>query len=170
MNPLRLFRLLDPRRRRDPELFPPWWLLGIRVVENRDDWRQVRIRLPLGFFTRNPGGHMFGGVQASLADPIAAIACAHRFPGHSVWTRALSIDFRAAGDSDLELRFDFDPALEQRIRAELAARGRSTPTFEYGYYRADGELCTAVQATVAIRPRGYRSQPGAYSPAARDAE
>ncbi len=161
---LQLFRLIGARRRRDLELFPPWWLLNITVLENRDDWRHVRIRLPLGFFTRNLGGHMFGGAQANLADPIAAIACAHIFPDYSVWTRAMTIDFRAVGDSDLELRFDFDPALEARIRAELESKARSTPSFEYGYYRTDGTLCTHINATVAIRPRGYRAQPGAYTP------
>ena len=55
---------------------------------------------------------------------------------------------------------------EAQIRRELAERGRSTPTFEYGYYRADGLQCTRVRATVAIRPRGYRSQDGAYTPPA----
>ena len=165
MNPLRLLRIFGARQRRDLELFPPWWLLNITVLENRDHWRHVRIRLPLGFFTRNLGGHMFGGAQANLADPIAAIACAHIFPEYSVWTRAMTIDFHALGDSDLELRFDFDPALEARIRAELESKGRSTPSFEYGYYRADGTQCTHINATVAIRPKGYRAQPGAYTPA-----
>lgn len=164
MNPLRLLRLWGARKRRDIEFFPAWWLMGIRVVENRDNWRQVRIRLPLGFFTRNPGGHMFGGSQANLADPVAAIACAHVFSGHAVWTRALSMDFREIGNSDLELRFVFDPAQEARIREELREQGRSTPVFEYGYYRADGVLCTLIRATVAIRPQGYRSQQGAYTP------
>jgi len=166
MSPLRWLRLIGAKKRRDPEWFPPWWTFGIRVVENHDRWRRVRIRLPLGFFTRNFGGQMFGGAQASLADPIAAIACAHLFPEYSVWTRALALDFEAIGDSDLELRFDFDPAQEAQIRRELAERGRSTPTFEYGYYRADGLQCTRVRATVAIRPRGYRSQDGAYTPPA----
>jgi acyl-coenzyme A thioesterase PaaI-like protein len=160
----RLFRMVGAKKRRDIEWFPPWWTLGIGVVENRDNWRHVRIRLPLGYFTRNLGGQMFGGSQASLADPIAAIACAHIFPEYSVWTRAMTIDFRAIGNSDLELRFDFDPAHEAQIREELAARGRSNPVFEFGFYRADGELCTHVTNTVAIRPKGYKSQNGAYTP------
>lgn len=163
-NPFRLFRLIGAKKRRDLEWFPPWWTLGIRVLENRGNWRHVRIRLPLGFFSRNFGGQMFGGAQASLADPIAAIACAHIFPGYSVWTRALAIDFQAIGDSDLELRFDFDPSQEVRIRQELEEKGRSTPVFEYGYYRADGMRCTHIHATVAIRPKGYKSQDGAYTP------
>lgn len=160
----RLLRLIGAKKRRDVEWFPPWWTLGITVVENRDNWRHVRIRLPLGYFTRNLGRQMFGGSQASLADPIAAIACAHIFPEYSVWTRALTIDFRAIGNTDLELRFDFDPAQEARIRAELAATGRNNPVFEFGFYRADGVLCTHVTNTVAIRPKGYKSQNGAYTP------
>lgn len=159
MNP---FRLIGAKKRHDIALFPPWWLLNIKILENRDNWRHVRIRLPLGFFTRNMAGHMFGGSQASLADPIAAIACAHIFPEYSVWTRAQSIDFRATGDSDLELRFDFAPELEARIRAELREKGRSTPEFEFGFYRTDGMLCTVITNTVAIRPKGYRSQQAAY--------
>lgn len=164
MNPLRLFRIIGARKRRDIEFFPPWWLLGIRVIENRDNWRHVRIRLPLGFFTRNLGGQMFGGCQANLADPIAAIACAHVFPEYSVWTRSLNLDFRQISDSDLELRFDFDPALEARIREELHATGRSTPIFEFGFYHANGLLCTHVTNTVAIRPKGYLAISGAYTP------
>jgi len=143
--------------RRRLELFPPFWLMRVKVVELAGDWRRVRLRLPLNAASRNMGGAMFGGYQASLADPIAALACARLFPGYSVWTRALRLDFRREGTSDLELRFDFPPGLEARIGEELAAGGRSTPRFELGFYRDDGVLCTLVHNTVAIRPRGYRA-------------
>ena len=137
------------------EWYPPFWLMRIRVLELRDGWRGVRILLPLHSISRNPGGVMFGGFQASLADPIAALACARVFPGHSVWTRGMSIEFDRGGNTDLELRFEMAPSQESDIRAELAARGRATPTFEYGYYLADGTRCTRIRNTVAIRPRGY---------------
>ena len=68
----------------------------------------------------------------------------------------MSIEFELGGHDDLELRFEFDPALEARIRDELARDGRSTPTFEYGFYLPDGTRCTRILNTVAIRPRGYR--------------
>jgi hypothetical protein len=103
VNPFRLFRLIGAKKRRDLEWFPPWWTLGIRIVENRDHWQRVCIRPPLGFFTRNLGGQMFGGAQVSL---------------------------------------------------------------EYAFYRGDGTQCTHVRATVAIRPKGYKSQDGAYTPPA----
>jgi hypothetical protein len=98
---------------------------------------------------------MFGGYQAALADPIAALACARVFPGYSVWTRAMAISFDHGGNSDLEMRFTLTRAQEEEVRMQLETEGRSTPTFEYGYVRRDGVRCTVVRNTVAIRPRGY---------------
>lgn len=137
------------------EIYPPFLPMRIKVLEISHGWRTVRIRLPLNALSRNPGGVMFGGYQAALADPIAALACARVFPGYSVWTRAMSISFDHGGNSDLEMRFSLTPEQEQAIRMELQRDGRSTPTFEYGYVRADGVRCTVVRNTVAIRPRGY---------------
>lgn len=144
---------ISPRKRL--EWYPPFLVMRIKVLELSEDWRRVRIRLPLNTFSTNPGGVMFGGYQASLADPIAAIACARVFPGYSVWTRGLTLDFLQGGSTDLELRFDFQADQERAIRSELEARGRATPVFEYAYYRTDGALCTRILNTVAIRPKGY---------------
>ena len=149
----RLSFLSDKKRL---ELFPPFWLMRIKVLEISDGGRVFRILLPLNQFSRNMGGFMFGGYQASLADPIAAIACGRVFPGYSVWTRALTLDFLHEGRTDLELRFSFSAQQEAAIRQELAERGRSTPQFEYGYYLADGTLCTRILNSVAIRQQGYK--------------
>lgn len=135
--------------------YPPFWLMRVKVLELGADWRRVRLLLPLNMVSRNMGNSMFGGYQCALSDPIAALACARLFPGTAVWTRVHEVDFRHVGNSDLELRFEFPPELEQQIREELEQRGRSTPTFEYGFYRADGVCCSVVKSTVAIRPRGY---------------
>lgn len=150
---LRARFLSDARRL---EIYPPFLLMRVKVLELADDWRRIRIRLPLNTFSRNPGGVMFGGYQAAVADPIAALACARVFPDYSVWTRAMSIDFQRGGSTDLELRFEFSAELEASIRRELETGGRATPTFEYGYYLRDGSRCTVVRNTVAIRPKGYR--------------
>ena len=138
------------------ELYPPFVPMRIKVLEITEDWRTVRILLPLNARSRNPGGVMFGGYQAALADPIAALACARVFPGYSVWTRAMSISFDHGGNSDLEMRFSLTPEQEKDIRMQLESDGRSTPTFEYGYLRKDGVRCTVIRNTVAIRPRGYK--------------
>ena len=138
------------------ELYPPFVAMRIKVLEIADGWRDVRILLPLNALSRNPGGVMFGGWQAALADPIAALACARVFPGYSVWTRGMTISFDHGGNSDLEMRFSLTREQEQQIRIELERDGRATPTFEYGYSRKDGVRCTVIRNTVAIRPKGYK--------------
>lgn len=150
---IRRLRFLSDRRRL--ELYPPFWLMRVKVLELAPDWRRVRLLLPLNMLSRNMGDSMFGGYQASLSDPVAALACARLFPATDVWTRRHEVDFQHVGNSSLELRFEFDPALEQQIRTELAQRGRSNPTFEYWFYRQDGLACTRIRSTVAIRPAGY---------------
>lgn len=98
---------------------------------------------------------MFGGYQVLLADPIARLACAKFPPGYDVWAHHRSLDFRLPSLSDLELRFDLPQSLEGKICKELEGKGRSTPTFEYGYYRDDGKLCTVIKCAVAIRSENY---------------
>lgn len=137
------------------EYYPPFRFMRIKILELTSDWSTVRIKLPLSSSSKNHGGCMFGGHQASLADPIAALACVKKFPGYSVWTRSMHIDFRREGSTDLELRFTFNPEQETQIRKELEESGRSTPVFEYGLYLKDGTQCTHVLNTVAIRPKGY---------------
>ena len=153
--PLNLLKLLRRASfissRRRVEWYPPFRMMGVKVVELDHGWTRVRLRLPLNAVSRNHGDSMFGGYQAAVADPIAAIACAKQFPGYSVWTRSLSLDFEHPGNTDLELRFDFDPQLRSLIAVDLEKKGRSTPEFEYGLYRADGVRASLIRCRVAIR-------------------
>jgi len=148
-------RFLSDKKRL--EWYPPFWFMRIKVITLSADWRHIQVQLPLNFLSRNLGDSMFGGYQTALADPIAALACNRVLDGkYNVWSRYQEVDFRYTGNSNLELRFDFDPQIEQQIRDDLKNKGRSTPTFEYGFYRADGVECTHIKSTVAIRPADFR--------------
>jgi len=165
--PAWLQRKLSPARRL--EWYPPFRFMGVRVLELSPDWARARIVLPLNGRTRNPGGSMFGGCIAALADPVPALACARRFPGYLVWTRKLRIDFVSEGRTALELRFDFDPEQGRHIGEELRNRGRSTPSFSYGLFLIDGRLAAQVLNWVAIRScRGHPGAPGPARPPARE--
>jgi hypothetical protein len=274
------------------ELFPPFLLFRLKFLELDDNWNHVRVKLPLHAFTQNAAGVMFGGAQAAVADPIAALACLkqlrnlksleqdamHQFllssssspspslsvaqvscflvscfccsystlthinycfqtlttsteptrtapsPSTSssftstsstsssfssshprsgsavdVWTRSMTIDFKLSATTDLELRFSFGgterlkqilhdlkvyyylsslsflPSFPSSrfpsafpffccilaslllIRYVICSQvhGRSDPVFEYAFYDTNGNLCSVIHNTVAIRPRGY---------------
>ncbi len=72
-------KLLSQRRRL--ELYPPFFFMRVKVLEISEDWRKVRVRLPLTSFSINPGGVVFGGYQAALADPIRGLGVRQYFQG-----------------------------------------------------------------------------------------
>jgi len=137
------------------EWYPPFWMMRLKVLELTDDWSRARIRLPLTWVSANAAGNMYGGFQANLADPIPAIALVKRFHGYRIMTKNLEIDFIRVGNSDLVLHFDFSEEFEQSIRRELEELGRADPCFEMKYVREDGEVCSIIRNTMAIRPKGY---------------
>ena len=141
-------RFISARRRL--EMYPPFWLMRIKVLELDRNWDHVRIRLPLNWVSANAAGNMYGGYQASLADPIPALACLRKFPGYRVATKKLELDFVRGGNSNLVLRFDFEQKQAESIRQELDEHGRATPCFHMTYVREDGEICTHIKNTVAI--------------------
>ncbi len=142
------------------EWYPAFWLLKPKVLSLSPCWRKITILLPHNWISANTGGSLFGGFQACLADPVAAMACIKVFPGYSVWTRSLHLDFQHEGVTDLELRFEMSTEQEQHIKQELKQKGRSTSEFEYAYYQQDGTVCTVIKARIAIRPKGYKTTKG----------
>jgi len=135
--------------------YPPFWMMRVKVLEQSDDWRHVRIKLPLTWATKNAAGNMFGGTQSTLADPVPAITCVKNFPGYRVATKHLALEFLRVGSSDLILHFDLSDEQANQIAQELRENQRSTPCFEMHYVREDGQICTKIRNTIAIRPLGY---------------
>jgi len=156
MNLLSKLTFLSARRRF--EIYPPFFLMRVKILVLAEDWSSARIRLPLNWMSANAAGNMFGGYQASLADPVPSLACLKKFPGYRVATKKLEMDFIRVGNSSLTLHFDFDARIEHDIRQSLQAHDRATPCFEMVYVREDGQICTRIKNTVAIRPKGYVSK------------
>ena len=51
-------------------LFPAYWGTGAAITYIDDSWREVRIKLPLTWRTRNYVGTLFGGSMYGAIDPI----------------------------------------------------------------------------------------------------
>lgn len=49
-------------------LFPAFRRTGGRITYIADDWREVRVELPLNWATRNDVGTLFGGSLYAAAD------------------------------------------------------------------------------------------------------
>lgn len=102
-------------------LFPAYFGSGARVVFIAPDWREVRVRIPLSWRTRNYVGTTFGGSMYAAVDPIYMMMLIRVLgKGYVVWDKAASIRFRKPGTGTLYAGFRLPAGEIDAIQTELA--------------------------------------------------
>ncbi len=101
-------------------LWPGYRGTGARVTHIAGDWREVRVRLPLSWRTRNYVGTIFGGSLYAAVDPFYMIMLMKNLgPDYVVWDKAASIRFKRPGRSTLIATFRLDEAELVEVRRLL---------------------------------------------------
>lgn len=138
-------------------LWPCYWGTGARVTFIAADWREVRVRLPLSWRTRNYVGTLFGGSLYAAVDPFFMIMLMKNLgPGFVVWDKAASIRFRKPGRSPLEAVFRLDQAEFDEIRHLLEAAPKVDRTYAVQLRDRDGILHADIEKVIHIS-RGQTS-------------
>lgn len=88
-------------------LFPAYRGTGGRVTYVADDYREVRVKLPLSWRTRNYVGTIYGGSIYASVDPIYMLMLIRILgPEYIVWDKAAKIRFRKPGKTTLYADFN----------------------------------------------------------------
>ena len=105
--------------------FPAYRGTGGRITYIADDWREVRVKLPLNWRTRNYVGTIYGGSIYASIDPIYMLMLIHILgPDYIVWDKAAKIRFKKPGKETLYADFKLDAAEIDEIK-RLAETERS---------------------------------------------
>ncbi len=102
--------------------FPAFRGTGGKVTYIAKDWREIRVKLPLSWRTRNYVGTIYGGSIYGAVDPIYMLMLMHILgPGYIVWDKAAKIRFKKPGRDTLYVEFHLsDEEIEEiRHRAEI---------------------------------------------------
>lgn len=106
-------------------LFPAYRGTGGRVLYIASDWREVKIKLPLNWRTRNYVGTIFGGSIYGAIDPFYMLMLMHILgPGYTVWDKAAAIRFKRPGKTTLFADFDLSSDEIDEIK-RLADKSKS---------------------------------------------
>jgi acyl-coenzyme A thioesterase PaaI-like protein len=133
-------------------LFPAYRGTGARVTYIAADWREVRVRLPLSWRTRNYVGTIFGGSLYGAVDPIYMIMLIRILgPGYTVWDKAATIRFRKPGRSTLFARFVLEEAEIGEIRRLLEAGSPIDRVYAVDLADAAGLVHASVEKTIHVR-------------------
>ena len=133
-------------------LFPAYRGTGARITYIAADFREVRVRLPLSWRTRNYVGTIFGGSLYGAVDPIYMIMLIKILgPGYTVWDKAATIRFRKPGRSALFARFVLEEAEMAEIRRLLEAGSPINRVYTVDLADAAGVVHASVEKTIHIR-------------------
>lgn len=135
-------------------LFPAYFGTGARVTYLADDFREVRVRLPLSWRTRNVVGTIFGGSMYAAVDPFYMIMLMRNLGDpYVVWDKAARIRFRRPGRETLHARFVLEQAELDEIRRMLTPGESVDRTYEVELRSADGVVHAEVEKVVHVQQR-----------------
>ena len=121
------------------------------------DWREVRIRLPLSWRTRNYVGTIFGGSLYGAVDPIYMIMLIKLLgPDYVVWDKAATIRFLRPGRGTLHATFRLTEEDVQALRADVDRERKIEREFTVDLVDSAGEVHASCRKLLSIR----RRQPG----------
>src|SRR5512134_904932 len=115
------------------------------------DWREVHVRLPLNWRTRNYVGTIFGGSLYGAVDPHYMIMLIKILgPDYVVWDKAATIRFKKPGCGTLFARF----AISEEEIAEIRRLLETAPSIDRVYRveptGAEGVVHAEVDKTISI--------------------
>lgn len=131
--------------------FPAYRGTGARITYIAEDMREVRIKLPLNWRTRNLVGTIFGGSMYGAVDPIymtMLIKCLG--PDYLVWDKAATIRFRKPGRTTLYARFFLEQAELDTIRGTLETERSVDRYYEVELMDGEGEVHATIEKTVYV--------------------
>lgn len=132
--------------------FPAYRGTGAWVTYIASDWREARIKLPLGFQTRNYVGTTFGGSMYGAVDPFYMIMLIRNLgKDYVVWDKAATIRFKKPGRATLYARFTLDVAELDAIRAELQTARSIDRVYRVDLVDAQGVVHAEIDKTLYIR-------------------
>lgn len=132
--------------------FPAYRGGGAWVTYYSHDHREIRIKLPLSWQTRNYVGTIYGGSMYSAVDPIYMFMLIQNLPkGTIVWDKAATIRFKRPGRETLYATFKLDELEIQAIRAELEEKNSIDRQYVVDLVDVRGTVHTTIEKTIYIR-------------------
>jgi len=133
-------------------LFPAYCATGARITSISRDFREVQVKLPLTWQTRNYVGTIFGGSMYAAVDPIYMLMLIKNLgPGFIIWDKSACIKFKKPGRTALFARFTLDEQEIETIRKDLVHNHSVDRTYHVDLTDKEGVVHASVEKVIYIR-------------------
>ncbi len=124
---------------------PAYRRTGARITYVAADWREVRIKLPLNWSTRNYVGTTFGGSMYAAVDPVYMIMLMKLLgPRYIVWDKAAAIRFKKPARKTLYAQFTLDGDDIDNIRVELDHKPKLDRVYHVELVDSTGQVHASI--------------------------
>ena len=136
-------------------LFPTYRSTGAWITYVANDYREIRIKLPLGWRTKNYVGTMFGGSMFASGDGVYMVMLIKNLGrDYTVWDKGASIRFRKPARTTLYGRFVLSAAEIDDIRAAAVGGEPVERSHRVALMDRDDVVHAEIEWLVHIRRRG----------------
>lgn len=132
--------------------FPPIRGSGAWITYYAHDRREIHLKLPLSWRTRNYVGTIYGGSMYSAIDPFYMFLLIQNLPkGTIVWDKAATIRFKRPGRETLYAKFKLDEQEIKAIEAELLEKNAIDRLYMVELVDAHGTVHATIEKTLYIK-------------------
>ena len=124
---------------------------GAWITFIANDWREIHVRLPLSWQTRNVVGTIFGGSMYAAVDPLYMIMLMRNLgQEYVVWDKSATIRFKKPGQSTLYARLFLDAIELQNIQVELERQPSIHRVYSVDLKDIEGTIRATVEKTIYV--------------------
>jgi acyl-coenzyme A thioesterase PaaI-like protein len=131
--------------------FPAYRGTGARVVYISSDYREIRIKIPLNWRTRNYVGTIYGGSMYAGIDPIYMLMLIKNLgKKYIVWDKAATIRFKRPGKETLFADFLVTQEELDEIKLILQSQKSVDRIYTVELKDKDGQVHCLIEKTIYI--------------------
>ena len=134
--------------------FPAFWSTGAKVTYLAADYKEVHLKLPLSWRTRNYVGTIFGGSMFASTDVLYFLLVLKNIGNdYIVWDKASSVRFRKPGKGTLYAKAIISDEEIEMIKKELQNTDKIDRVFHLDLIDEAGDVCASIEKTIHIQNR-----------------
>lgn len=132
-------------------LFPAYRGSGARVLSISADYREIRVKIPLNWRTKNYVGTIYGGSMYAGIDPIYMLMLIKNLGGeYIVWDKAATIRFKRPGKETLFAEFKLTQEELDKIKKVLQIQKSVDRIYNVELKDKNGKVHCIVEKTLYI--------------------
>lgn len=138
------------------KLFPVYMGTGASITYIAGDYKELRVKIPLSWRTRNYVGTIYGGSIYSAIDPMYMLMLMHIMgKDFVVWDKAANIKFKKPGTHTLYATFIIKDEELTSIKQQVIAQGEVNYTFNLDIVDKAGIVHASVEKLIYIATKEY---------------